>query len=303
MPAPLPPSSVSVVVPAYNAAPFLRAALDSVLAQTEPVAEVLVVDDGSTDATAEIAAGYAAPVRLLRQENAGVSAARNHGIREARGEWIAFLDADDTWLPAKNAVQLAALRAAPEHGVCYSAFQVVDEDLRPLRIERNRRRGTILEDLLQRGNVVGSVCTVLVRRSLLDEVGGFDPAFSYCADWELWVRLARRTEFLYLDEPLVTYRRHAGMMSRGVERLQDDSVRLLEGALAHPDTPAALRRRRAAILGRNWMVLAGSYLEVGNPLAAVRCAGRAILLDPAQMLRPLGLPFRRLRRRAGLGGR
>jgi len=290
---------VSVVIPAYNAAPFVGAALDSVLAQTEPVGEVLVVDDGSTDETAALVESYGPQVRLIRQANAGVSAARNRGIREARGDWVAFLDADDTWLPGKVAAQTAALRAAPERAMCYSAFQVVDEALRPLRIEWSDRRGPALEDLLLRGNVVGSVCTVMARRDLLAGLGGFDPALSYCADWDLWVRMAARTEFLYLPEPLVTYRQHAAMMSRGVARLEHDSLFLLRRALADPATPGTLRRRRREVLGRNWMVLAGSYLTVGLPLSAVRCALQALLQDPRQVGRAAGLPLRRTRRRLG----
>src|SRR5690348_13396065 len=106
---------VSVVIPSYNSAQYVGAAIESVLVQTVPDVEILVVDDGSKDATREVVARYGDRARYLYQENAGVAVARNHGIRESSGEWIGFLDADDTWLPQKLERQLAALAAAPEY--------------------------------------------------------------------------------------------------------------------------------------------------------------------------------------------
>src|SRR6185503_2024667 len=122
MPAPPPfdGRDVSAVIPAYQAAAFLADAVESVLAQTEPVGEIVVVDDGSTDGTAAVAASFGDRVRYVRQENQGVAAARNRGVAEARGRLVAFLDADDTWEPEKTARQLAHLRAHPDYAAVYS---------------------------------------------------------------------------------------------------------------------------------------------------------------------------------------
>jgi glycosyltransferase involved in cell wall biosynthesis len=286
---------VSVVVPTYNCARYVTAAVDSVLFQSFTDLELLVVDDGSTDGTRQVLAGYGPPVRYLYQTNSGVSAARNLGIAESRGRYVAFLDADDTWMPQKLERQVAALDAAPGVGCCYSAFLVVDSELRPLGVRKSERRGRILEDLLFRGNVVGSICTVLVERALLEQVGGFDLRMSQCADWDMWVRLARETEFLYLEEPLVTYRQHGSMMSRDISLLERDSLQVLRKGLSHPRTPADLRARAAHALGRNWMVLAGSYFQARRYRDFGRCAAAALRLDPSQCSRLLGYPIRRLR--------
>ena len=124
-------AEVSVVIPTYNRARWLPGAVDSILAQSSPPAEVVVVDDGSTDETPAVCRGLRSPVRCVRQENAGAAAARNRGIREARCEWVAFQDSDDLWNPEKLEVQWAALARHPEAGWCISGFSVIDEAGRP----------------------------------------------------------------------------------------------------------------------------------------------------------------------------
>ena len=293
-------TGVSVVIPAHNAARFLRDAIDSVLDQ-EALLEVLVVDDGSTDDTATIAAGYGPPVRCLSQPNQGVAVARNLGIEASRGGLVAFLDADDTWLPSKLARQVAALVGQPDHGLCYSAFLVVDSNLDCVEVRHSDRRGSAFEDLLTRGNVVGSVCTVLCERALLERVGGFDATLSQCADWDMWVRLAEITEFLYVDEPLVTYRQHASNMSRDARLLEKDSVRVLEKGFALPGVTAELRARRRRALGRNDMALAGTYYRAGLWRDFLRCAARALARDPHLVGRLAAYPIRAARRQRGRG--
>src|SRR5262245_20629160 len=199
---------VSVIIPTYNSARYLVEAVDSVLAQAYKDIEGLVIDDGSTDETESVMSRYGAPVRYIRQRNGGVSVARNRGIAESLGRYVAFLDADDTWLPNKLERQIVELKASDGYRFCYSDFIPVTWDLKPLTIERLDPKGKALDDLLLRGNVVGSICTVLCERSLFDSVGGFDPSLSQCADWDMWVRLAGITDFLYLKDRLVTYRKH-----------------------------------------------------------------------------------------------
>src|SRR5262249_9010139 len=149
----------------YNSAKYLRDAVDSVLKQTFRDFEVVVVDDGSTDDTEAVIRSYGERVQYIRQQNSGVAAARNRGIQESRGRYVAFLDADDTWHQNKLQAQVTALLRNRGYLACYTAFTVVNADLTPLRITRNKRQGKTLEDLLLRGNVVGS-CTVLCERSL-----------------------------------------------------------------------------------------------------------------------------------------
>jgi glycosyltransferase involved in cell wall biosynthesis len=293
-------TEVSVVIPAYNAAHFLRSAIDSVRAQTFSDFEILVIDDGSTDDTEAIVRRYGSSVRYIHQANAGVGAARNHGIAEANGRYVAFLDADDTWKPHKLNRQLAGLR---DHGnsyrACYSAYTTVSSDLAPLRVQRSYQPGRGLEALLTRGNVVGTPSTVLVERALLLACDGFDPGLSQCADWDMWVRLARFTEFLYIDEPLVYYRQHDGNMSRNVPLLEKDSFRVLEKGFQAADLPANVQVYRRRSLARNYTVLAGSYFRARSYRDWVRCSLHALALDPLQLSYMLALPARVLRRSAG----
>lgn len=287
---------VSVIIPTYNSANYVTNAVDSVLAQTFTDLEVIVVDDGSTDDTREALSRYAAPVRYLHQDNAGVSVARNLGIAESRGRYVAFLDADDTWMAHKLERQLQALDNSHEMGVSYSAHLVVDDVLRPVAVHGSQRWSSALEDLLYKGNVVGSICTVLVEHSLLKQVGGFDPELSQCADWDMWIRLARHTEFLYIDEPLVTYRQHDNNMSRGIPLLEKDSLRVLEKGFSHAATPDKLRARAGRAFGRQWMVVAGSYFQAGRYFDFLRCTAHALSLDPRQCVRLADYPLRQLRR-------
>jgi glycosyltransferase involved in cell wall biosynthesis len=289
---------VSVVIPTYNTAHYLGEAIDSVLIQSFRDIDILVIDDGSTDETEALMCRYGPPVRYIRQPNGGVAAARNRGIAEARGRYVAFLDADDVWQPQKLERQLAAL--AKQHSnarICYTAFIAVTTDLIPLGKHPSQRSGTVLEDLLTLGNVVGTPSTVLVERTLMTEEGGFDPALSQCADWDLWVRLAAVTDFAYVDEPLVGYRQHGNNMSRNAPLLEQDSVRVLEKGFAMPQLPASLRARRALAFARNYMVLAGSYFHAGRYRDFLRCATRAIELDARQLGYLFAFPVRRLLRR------
>ena len=166
---------VSVVIPTHNRKRLVPRALESVLAQTRPAEEIIVVDDGSTDGTASAVASRFAGVRCLRQERRGVSAARNRGVASATGHWIAFLDSDDEWLPHKLERQLAALEASPGHRICHSDEVWIR---RGQRVNQGRRHakggGRIFRRCLPL--CVISPSAVLVERQLLAELGGFDEA-------------------------------------------------------------------------------------------------------------------------------
>lgn len=287
---------ISVIIPAYNSAHYLTTAVDSVIAQTFQDFEVLVIDDGSTDETEMVMQHYGPPVRYFRQRNSGVAVARNRGIEESRCRYVAFLDADDTWLPEKLERQLEALNSAPNAGACYSARILVDAALRPLRLLRSERRGGTLEDLICLGNVVGSPSAVIASRDLLRQVGGFDREMSQCADWDMWVRLAMLTEFVYVDEPLATYRQHAANMSLNVGLLEQDSLRVLEKGFANPSLPDSLRAQHRAAFARNYMVLAGTYFRARRYRDSVRCASHAVTLDFHQVGHLINFPARKIGR-------
>lgn len=199
---------VSVIIPTYNRARLLRRALDSVLSQTFQDFEVLVVDDGSTDDTEEAVAAFVDPrIRYLRQlENRGVSAARNRGMEEARGEYVAFLDSDDEWLPKKLDLQLRVFRAARESvGLVYTGAEVVYEDGAVQKLVPEHR-GRIGEVVVGRNVIVGGMSGVMLRRTVVEHVGGLDEAYPAIEDWDYWVRIAASYEVDY--EPRVLVRLH-----------------------------------------------------------------------------------------------
>ena len=237
---------VSVVMAARDAEATIGEAVRSVVDQSHRDWELLVVDDGSTDSTLDVIRGFGeGRIRVLEPGRIGVLAQlRNLAIAEARGEWIAFLDADDVWLPKKLGLQLAA---AGDAGLVHTdAYRLVDG--RSEHVPVRRPAGPLVPALVENNFVYSS--SVLVRRALLEEHGAFDPdpALFGSPDYELWLRLAPFTEFAYVDEPLLLYRVHGGQMSA-------DLVRMVEGTIAAlrksaPPGPERDRRLRALRLQR-----------------------------------------------------
>ena len=207
--------SISVVIPAYNASRFLRETLESVLQQTLPADEVLVIDDGSTDDTAAIAASFGPPVRVISRQNAKLAATRNFGVKEAKSEWIAFIDADDLWLPHKLERQMEELSRHPEADLCYTG--------RVLLIQQGdtTRLGNVIEvppaENIREALYVNTTflsSSVVIRRSAFLAIGGHDVNFKWVEDWETWLRLLHAgTKFAACREPLVQYRVHPQSVS------------------------------------------------------------------------------------------
>jgi glycosyltransferase involved in cell wall biosynthesis len=259
---------VSIILPTYNRLQFLRAAVDSVFAQTFSDWELIVADDGSGPETAAYLEELAAPprVRVLRLPHSGKpSVARNAGWQAARGEYIAFLDSDDVWLPDKLALQTAALRSLRQRGWSHTAFAVIDEDGELLTGAHARywpaAQGQILERLITM-DVVIAIPTVMVRRSLLEQVGGFDCGLRMCEDYDLWLRLAAVSEIHGVEATMVHVRSHR-------ERFHDpglvleDRARALEKLLAAGTGSATVsilcreRAKAAADLARGQAIRGG----------------------------------------------
>lgn len=220
---------VSVVIPAYNAAWCVHKAIDSALAQGVDGVELIVVDDGSTDDTATVLAAYGDRLRVVAQHNGGLSSARNAGIAAARAPLVAFLDADDWWLPGKVARQLELMRQRPDVGFSSTAARVESPDGRLLNLwAAPRWQGSFLVHLFgANGDVAGSGSAVMVRRELFDRVGGFDPGLRSLEDIDMWMRLAAVTDFACLDEPLVVILKRPDSMSRNLEVMRDAAVRVM----------------------------------------------------------------------------
>jgi glycosyltransferase involved in cell wall biosynthesis len=295
-------AEVAVVVPTYQYGHFVARAIDSALAQTRPPAEVVVVDDGSTDDTAAVVAGYGPPVRLLSQDNRGVAAARNAGIAASASPLLAFLDADDTWEPGKLAAQVARWTSEPDLGLVHCGVYEVDADGAMTGSRLTGAEGRVAEDLLLlRGpGILGGGSGPLVPRSVLDRVGGFDERLSTSADWELWLRIAAEHAVGFVAEPLVRYTIHGGNMHRNLAAMEHDVLLGFEKAFAAH--PATLGVRRHEALANLYMTLAGSHFAAGEVVPACRDVARSARHRPAKLGYLLELPLRRLYRRGPAPG-
>jgi hypothetical protein len=241
---------ISIVIPAYNAEAFIAEAIDSVLAQDYLSYEIIVVDDGSTDNTPGILETYQNHLRVIRQPNAGLGPARNAGITAARGELIAFLDADDRWLPEKLSKQYECLTHHPKAGLVHSdllEWRPQESTQTHRELGRGEFQGSCLQRLIHNNRVLPS--TVLVKKECLDRVGNFDPKPSGVEDWDLWLRIARQYDFAFVAEPLVLYRMHDANMSANSLRMRTGEFYVLQKTLANmPELtqaidPASLHKR------------------------------------------------------------
>lgn len=224
---------VSVVIPAYNYGRFLRDAIDSALAQQHAPLEVIVVDDGSTDETPQILASYADPrLRPIRQENAGLSAARNRGIREAQHPFIAFLDADDRWDASFLITVMAGFRELGERValVATGSQRMTAEGELVVQPKRVSAPSSILtfRDFALRNRVFPTA--VVARRSAFEICGDFDTTLRSSEDRDMWIRITSRFDAAYIDQPLVHIRRHGNNMSKHAARMRFNTGRTLSKA-------------------------------------------------------------------------
>jgi len=236
--------TVSLIIPTYNRCTSLKKALDSVLQQSILADEIIVVDDGSTDATAKMLTTYFPSVIYIKQENQGVSAARNTGIRQAKSEWIAFLDSDDTWLKNKLEAQLAALQQIPDIKVCHTEEIWIRHGVRVNAMNKHKKTGGwIFKQCLPLCAM--SPSSVLIHRSVFDSVGLFDENLPACEDYDLWLRISAQYPVLFLEQPLINkYGGHADQLSHkhwGMDRFRIQALDKLlqQGQLSQENNLAA----------------------------------------------------------------
>lgn len=204
---------VSIIIPTYNRAALLTNAIQSVLSQTYSDFELLIIDDASQDNTQEVVEGFADPrIHYIRHpQNAGECATRNTGLQACQGEYVAFLDSDDEWLPHKLETQLQLFAQSPfSVGVVYSAINIVRADRIFTKSHHGYGDGDIQDNLLYH-NLVGTPSTVIVKRNYLQQGPRFDTSLRCCGDWDMWLQLSRLCYFKFCAEPLVLYRDHDDM--------------------------------------------------------------------------------------------
>jgi glycosyltransferase involved in cell wall biosynthesis len=275
---------ITAVIPAFNAEAFLVESVSSVLGQTYQPIECIVVNDGSADATRDVAAEFGDHVRLISQQHLGVAVARNRGAREASGDLLAFLDADDTWLPERVERQFEVMqRRGADAVLCASS--VAGSDAPMSDIIRLRPTKPTLESLLSWcGTVVSTSSNLLIRTRRFHDVGGFDETLSTAADWELLTRLLG-LRLVYLDEPLVRYRWRGGNMTRDVTWTERDLRRAYSLVLEREGAALTISQRCA--YGGFHRMLASANLRLGHYRRGLAHAISAAWCDPRGTVRML----------------
>ena len=273
---------VSVIIPVYNAEAYLEDTLKSVLAQTYPHIEIIAVDDGSSDRSIDILQQYSDRVVLAKQRNGGCAAARNRGVREARGKWIAFLDADDLWSPDKIRRQLDT------RGHCLwshtdSIFMGGVNDGRKDSELTRKYQGRVLEMLVQSNFVC--VSSVLIDREAHVDAGGFSENLRSIEDWEMWIRLASVHEIAYVNEPLVTYRVRSSSLSRSTRNTLPYHMKVIESVFAEGGPAERLRHQMSSAKARSYSICSHIAEEEGDYSFAFRCSVKACQQEPLGMKR------------------
>ena len=291
------PPAVSVVITTYNKADTVAPAIESVLRQTYADHEILVVDDGSTDNTAEVVGRYGARVRYLAKKNGGTGSARNLGIAEARGEYVALLDGDDLWLPRKLELQMAAFEREPEVLGAQCSAYLVDQHLKVFDVRLCRPEQDTLRDFLLFRNLPAFSSTLVTKRAAFEQVGGFGTDLVILSDWDMACRLARAGTIRSVPELLVLYRHYPKNQSRDVEIHIESGKRSLRRFFSpenHLDPE--LQQWEPRVWARFYAMLSGGCVRNGDWPGAFRWGLRAVQSSPRVLPYIAGMPLRRIHR-------
>lgn len=237
---------ISLIIPSYNRSHLLKRALQSVFEQSLLPDEVIVVDDGSTDDTAEMLRNLFPQVIYLHQDNAGVSSARNLGIQHSTGSWIALLDSDDTWLKDKLVMQVSSLKQSPEIKICHTEEIWIRNGTRVNAMNKHKKSGGwIFEQCLPLCAM--SPSSIMIHHSIFDELGLFDESLPACEDYDLWLRISNAFPVLFLEQPLINkYGGHEDQLSHqhwGMDRFRIQALDKLlkQGQLSHKNKDLATK--------------------------------------------------------------
>jgi glycosyltransferase involved in cell wall biosynthesis len=289
------PRTVSVVIPTYNYGRFIGEAIESALAQTVAASEIVVVDDGSTDNTESVVRAFGQRVQYVRQENAGVCAARNRGVAESVGDYVAFLDADDTWEPSKLEMQIARFALDSSIGLVHCGTREFDGSTgETIRINVCGGEDGLAENLLlwQEPGMPGPGGTIMLSRKAFEAVGGFDTRMKCGEDWDFCYRVAREFRVGFVAEPLVNYRFHPAAAHLNVGEMERGMSLFYAKAFATDDAEVLQLRRRS--YGNFHRVLAGSYFHAHDYRRFVSHSLMSIWNRPGNLGYFLKFPVRRL---------
>lgn len=283
---------ITVVIPAYNAERTLEETVRSVQAQTFSDIEIIIINDGSTDQTRNLIENLTDPrIKVFSYENSGVAVARNRGVTHAAGEFIAFIDADDLWMPDKLELQLSALKQHPEAGVAYSwNYFYYEQTGAQIPGHVANFEGDVYAFLLQE-NFLANGSNPLIRRQAIDQIGGFDPTFPHCADWDFYLRLAAQWQFVRVPKHQVIYRQSLhSMSSTKVNEIERQCLAMLEKS--YQAAPAEYQSLKNKSLAWIYEYCTQQYLQYSDDLVGVQTATRkfwhAVQLRPHVLLEGYG---------------
>tara|TARA_Y100000768_G_scaffold116572_1_gene86118 strand:- start:263 stop:1108 length:846 start_codon:yes stop_codon:yes gene_type:complete len=224
--------NVSVIIPTYNRKNLLKRALHSVISQTFVPQEIIVVDDGSSDRTKDWVSERFPDVRYIYQDNSGVSSARNAGIKEAKGSWIAFLDSDDEWMPNKLEQQKRVINSFQEAWLCHTNEIWIRNGVRVNQMKKHQKYGgDVFENCLDICRI--SPSSVLIKKEVFEMVGLFDESLKVCEDYDLWLRITAVLPVIFLDQPLIIkYGGHTDQLSRVDSGIEKYRIKSLEKILS-----------------------------------------------------------------------
>lgn len=288
---------VSVIIPNYNYARYIREAIDSALAQTYPNIEVIVVDDGSKDESQKISESYGDRIITILQENSGVAAARNNGVKNSSGEYLAFLDADDVWLPRKIEKQVDLFESQQDLGLVHVGVKEIDTSGNMLQTRLDGMSGNVSHEFLlfERPVVLGGGSGMMIPHRVFDELEGFDLLLLTSADWDLFYRVSRSYKIGFVPEVLLKYRIHGSNMHGNIKRMEREMFYGFDKAFCENAADVQSIRRRS--FGNLHKTLAGSYFHAGNYGDFIRHGLKSLILRPGNIGYFARFPLRLLQRK------
>ena len=274
---------VSVIIPCFNAEKYIEQTLNSVLNQTFPANEIIVVDDGSSDNSVNILKTFGTKIRLITQPNSGVSAARNNGIKHAFGEWIAFVDSDDIWTQDKLQQQISSIgdkQWSHTNSLYFGANQngkTTRSDLTTLH------SGMVFEPLLVENFITTS--TVLIKKETLIHYGCFDEELFAMEDWFLWLKIAKTEPLHYCPEVLTEYRVHIGSASRNIRDIISQHLCVIEKIYSIDPSDTNLQKRKSSSISQSYTICSYIAEEAKDKKLTIYCATKAFLFSPFSIQR------------------
>lgn len=275
---------ISVVIPVFNSEKYITECLDSVLSQSYKNLEIIIVDDGSTDKTVELINGYKSDlIKVYSQKNSGQAIARNVGVEKATGEWIAFIDSDDKWFKDKIEMQLEYCeKYVWSHSDYYFIGDIHKPQTRSSYFVSNQS-GYAFDKLVIENTIATS--SVIIKKSIFQEFGGFNTAYRALQDWDLWLKVSKEYEIGYLDKPLAEYRVHSSSVSRSTRKTFPYHMEVISRIFSDEGIAADKKHLKRNALSQSCQICSQISEQEGDYIFAIDCAIKSLIFQPSLLKR------------------